>query len=94
VIGQHLAAQCGDAAIGGRCHFTGHVIVAGEGGSLQILDGVFDPFDRHAQDDRGDDRADIARINANLVAKAAGGRFYLGHKNGAQPVFWQNHAVA
>jgi hypothetical protein len=71
VIGQHVAAQRGDAALRGRGDLAGHVVVAGKRGRLQIFHPVFDPFDRHAEHDRGDDRAHVARIDADLVAKAA-----------------------
>src|ERR1700730_16722637 len=71
VIGDHVAAQRNDAAILGRADLAGHVVVAGKGGGLQILHPVLDPLYRHAEHDRGDDRTDIARIDADLVAKAA-----------------------
>ena len=56
----------GDAAVRSRANLVGHAIVADEGGGLQVLD----PFGRDAEHDRGDDRANIARIYANLAAKA------------------------
>jgi hypothetical protein len=51
VIGQYMAAQCGDAALLGGRDFAAHVVVAGESCRLQILHAVFDPLDRHAKHD-------------------------------------------
>ncbi len=71
VIGQHVAAQARDPAVPGRRELAGHVVVAGEGGRREVLDPVLDPLHRQAEHDRGDDRADVARIDADLVAEAA-----------------------
>ena len=71
VVGQHVAAQAGDPAVLGRGQLRGHVIVAGVGGRGQVLHPVLDPLHRPAEHDRADDGADIARIDADLVAEAA-----------------------
>ena len=71
VVGQHVAPEAGDPAVPGRRELAGHVVVAGEGGGGEVLHPVLDPLHRPAEHDRGDDRADIARIDADLVAEAA-----------------------
>ena len=71
VVGEDVNAQRRHPAVARRRDFGRHVIVAGERGRRQILDAVLDPFDRQAGDDRGDGRADIAGIGADLVAEAA-----------------------
>jgi len=71
VIRQRVAAQAGHLAVLGGGDLGGHVVVAREGGRRQVLDAVLDPLHRFAGYDRGDDRADIARIGADLVAEAA-----------------------
>jgi hypothetical protein len=55
----------------GRRDLALHPVVAGEGGGHQVVHPVLDPFHRLAGDDRGDDGADVARIDADLVAEAA-----------------------
>ena len=60
-----------DLAVLGRRDLRRHVVVARERGGREVLDAVLDPFDRPAGHDRGDDRADVARIGADLVAEAA-----------------------
>ena len=71
VVGDDVALESRDPAVPGRRDLAGHVVVAGEGGRGQVLDAVLDPLDRHAGHDRGDDRADVARIDPDLVAEAA-----------------------
>src|SRR6516165_3487229 len=71
VIGQYTNAQGGDAALLGRRDLAAHMVVAGEGRRLQILHAVFYPLDRYAEHDRGDDRADVARVDPDLVTKPA-----------------------
>ena len=71
VIGKNMHAQAGDPAVAGRRDLRRHVIVARERRGREVLDAVLDPFDRQPSDDRGDRRADIAGIGADLVAEAA-----------------------
>ena len=71
MVGQHVHSEAGDPAVPGRRELAGHVVVAGERRRRKVLDPVLDPFDRDAEHDRGDDRADVARIDADLVAEAA-----------------------
>ena len=49
----------------------GHDVVAGERRRHQVLGPVFHPLDRLAGDDRRDDRAHVARVDADLVAEPA-----------------------
>ncbi len=57
VIGQHMHAQAGDAAVLGRRDFGRHVVVARErcGGEIPRCDPP--PISRQAGDDGGDDGA-------------------------------------
>ena len=71
MVGEHVAAQARDPAVLRGRELGGHVIVAGVGGRGQVLDPVLDPLHRPAEHDRADDGADIARIDADLVAEAA-----------------------
>ena len=71
VIGQRLDAQRLDLAVLVGRDFSGHVVVAREPGGLQVLGTRLDPLHRHAKRQRRDHRADISRINGNLVAEAA-----------------------
>ena len=71
VVGEHVDAQAGDLALLRRRDLRRHVVVARERGRGEVLDAVLDPFHRLAGDDRGDRRADIAGIGADLVAEAA-----------------------
>jgi hypothetical protein len=50
---------------------AGHVVVAGERGRHQVLGAVLHPLDRLAGDDRADDRAHVAGVDADLVAEPA-----------------------
>ena len=71
VVGDGVAAQARHLAVLGRGDFRLHVEVARERRGREILDAILGPFHRPAGHDRGDDRADIARIGADLVAEAA-----------------------
>jgi hypothetical protein len=71
VVGHHVDAQAGDAAVFGGGDLAVHVVVAGEGGGADVLDAVLDPLDRPAQHDGGGDGAHVARVDAHLVAEAA-----------------------
>ena len=66
-----MAPEAGDLAVLGRRDPAGHVVVAGKRRGRQVFDPVLDPLHRHAGDDRGDDGADVARIDADLVAETA-----------------------
>ena len=71
VVGDGVDAQRRHLAVLRGGDLGGHVVVARERGGRQVLDAVLDPFDRPAGHDRGDDRADVAGIGADLVAEAA-----------------------
>ena len=71
VVGEHVHPKARDPAVPPRRELAGHVVVARESRRRQVLDPVLDPLHRHAEHDRGDDRADVARIDADLVAEAA-----------------------
>ena len=60
-----------DAAVAGDGDLAAHVVVAGEGGAHEVLRAVLHPLHRLPGDDRGDHRADVAGVDADLVAEAA-----------------------
>ena len=70
VVGDHVHPQAGDLAVLGA-HLGAHDVVAGEAGGHQVLGAVLDPLHRHAGHDRAGDRADVARVDGDLVAEAA-----------------------
>jgi hypothetical protein len=71
VVGDGVAAHRRHLAVLGRGDLHVHVEVARERRGREILDAVLDPFHRTSGDNRGDDRADITRIGADLVAQTA-----------------------
>ena len=71
MVGDGVAAQPRHPAVLGGGDFRLHVEVARERRGREVLDAVLDPFHRPAGHDRRDDRADVARIGADLVAEAA-----------------------
>ena len=71
VVGDGIDAQPGDLAILGRGDLCRHVIVARERRGRQVLNAVFHPLHRTPGHDRRHDRADVARIGSDLVAKTA-----------------------
>src|SRR3546814_9448671 len=71
MVGQHVGAQAGDPAVTGSRQLGGHMIVAREGRGREVLHAVLYPLHRHTQHDRADDGADVAWIDADLVAEAA-----------------------
>ena len=71
VVGEHLDPYAEDLAVLRRRDLAAHVVVAGERGAHQVLRAVLDPLDRHAGDDRADDRHHVARVDADLAAEAA-----------------------
>ena len=71
VVGDGVAAQAGHLAVFGAGDFRLHPEVARERGGGEVLDAILGPFHRPAGHDRGDDRADIAGIGADLVAETA-----------------------
>ena len=71
MVGRGMAMQAGDLAVLGRRDAAHHPVVTGKGRGHQIVGTVLDPLHRNAGDDGGDDRADIARIDADLVAETA-----------------------
>ena len=70
VVGDGVDAQAGDPAVLGADRRAVQVI-AREPGAREVLGPVLDPLDGRAGDDRGGDRADVARIDRHLVAEAA-----------------------
>ena len=70
VVGDHVDPQAGDLAVL-RADLASHQVVAGKPGGHQVLGAVLDPLDGYAGHDRTRDRADVARIDRNLVAEAA-----------------------
>jgi hypothetical protein len=71
VIGEDLDPYAQDLAVPGRGDLAGHVVVAGEGGAHQVLGAVLHPLHGPPGDDRADDRADVTRVDADLVAETA-----------------------
>ena len=71
VVGGGVAPEAGDPAVLRRGDAPVHGVVAGEAGGHQVLHPVLDPLHRLAGDDRGDDGADVARVDRDLVAEAA-----------------------
>ena len=71
VVRDGAARQPRDAAVLGRADAALHVVVAGEGGRHQVLGAVLDPLDRDAGEEGHRDRADVARVDPDLVAEAA-----------------------
>ena len=71
MVGDRVTAQAGHLAVLRGRDFRLHVEVARKCSRRKILDAILDPFYRTAGHDRSDDRADVTRIGANLVAKAA-----------------------
>ena len=55
----------------GRRDLAAHDVVAGEAGGHEVLGAVLHPLDRLADHQRGDDRADVAGVDRDLVAEAA-----------------------
>ena len=70
VVGDHVDLGAGDLPVLGA-DAAAHHVVAREARGHQVLGAVLDPLDRLARDDRADDRADVARIDGDLVAEAA-----------------------
>ena len=71
VVADNVAFQGRDASVPGGGDLAGHVVVAREGRRREVLDAILDPLHRLAGDDGGDDGADVARIDADLVPEAA-----------------------
>src|ERR1700745_1900482 len=71
VVRYRVDTQTSDLAVLGRRDFGHHVIVTREGRGREVLDAVLHPLSRASSDDRSDDSANIARVSADLVAKAA-----------------------
>ena len=71
VVGDHLHADALDLAVLRRGDLAVHDVVARERRRGQVLRPVLHPLDRLAGEDRADDRADVARVDPDLVAEAA-----------------------
>ena len=70
MVGHHIHAKASDFSVGSGCQFAVHVIVTGKGSGRDIFDAVFNPLDGATQHDGRNDGANIARVDANLVAKS------------------------
>ena len=71
VVRRDMAVECGDLAVFRGADPALHPVVAGESRGHEVVHPVLDPLHRLSGDDRGDDGADIARIDADLVAEAS-----------------------
>ena len=71
MIGEHVNVNGKDFAVFGRSDRSGHVVIASERGRHQVLTAIFHPLHRLARDDGADDRENVARVDADLVTKAA-----------------------
>ena len=71
VVGQHRGPDAEDAPVPGGRDLPAHVVVAGERGGHEVFGAVLHPLHRPAGDDGGDHRADVAGVDADLVAEAA-----------------------
>ena len=71
VVGDDVHADAEDLPVLRRGDLAAHDVVAGEGGRHEVLGAVLHPLHRLAGDDRADDRAHVARVDADLVAEAA-----------------------
>ena len=70
VIGQNVGSDGQDLSLLGGRDLPTHDVVAGEAGTDQVLRTVLHPLHRLAQDQRGHNGADIARVDRHLVAEA------------------------
>ncbi len=71
MVCDHIDSQADDSAVARGRDFTVHVVVAREASGHQVLRPVFHPFHGLARDDRTDDRAHVARVDAYLVSETA-----------------------
>ena len=71
VVGVGVHPDGEDLAVLAQRHLAVQVDVAGEAGGDQVAGLVLDPLDRALQQDRGQDRADVAGVDRHLVAEAA-----------------------
>ncbi len=71
MVGEHVRADRQDLALLGRRDLAAHDVVAREAGADEVLGAVLHPLHRLADDQRGDDRADVAGVDRHLVAEAA-----------------------
>ncbi len=71
MVSQHVNAQRLHASLLVRGQFAAHMVIPRERRGGEIFDPRFDPLHRPPKHDRAHDGTDIARIYANLVAKAA-----------------------
>ena len=70
VVRGDVALEARDPAVAGRRDLARHVVVARKGGRDEVLDAVLDPLDGDPGDDRGDDRAHVPGVDADLVAES------------------------
>ena len=71
VVGEGLDAQARHRPVVVEAELGVDVVVAGERVGLEVLGAVLDPLDRPAEGERGDDRADVPRVDRHLAAEAA-----------------------
>ena len=67
VVRDRLGLERRDLAVLRRAHLDVHVVVAGERVGLQVLRAILDPLDRLADEERGRDGEDVARIDRHLA---------------------------
>ena len=71
VVGDGLDLHRLDLAVLGRADLDVDVVVAGERVRLEVLRAVLDPLDRLADEERGGDGQDVARVDRHLAAEPA-----------------------
>ena len=71
VVGVGVHPEAEDLAVAAQRHLALEVDVAREPGRDEVAGLVLDPLDRALEQDRGQDRADVARVDRHLVAEAA-----------------------
>ena len=71
VVGVGVHPHAEDLAVLAQRHLALEVDVAAEAGGDQVAGLVLDPLHRPLEQDRGEDRHDVARVDRHLVAEAA-----------------------
>ena len=71
LVGDGVHADGEDLAVGAQGHLRVEVHVAAEARGGQVAGLVLDPLHRLAEQDRGQDPGDVARVDRHLVAEAA-----------------------
>ena len=71
VVGVGVDPDAEDLAVAAQRQLAVQVDVPGEAGGDEVARLVLDPLDRPLQQDRGQDRADVPRVDRHLVAETA-----------------------